>query len=315
MNMLNSLLVALQVVLPMAITMGVGSLVRTAGVVKREDMGPLNKLIFKVLMPCLLFKNIYHIDFSSNSYPKELAFIIAAMLVVFAFAVVVPRRLIKDPKQAASVGQAVFRCNYVLFGVAVTESIYGAGNAGLTALIGSLVVPGTSALSVVLLEMARNQKASVKQLARSVLSNPLVISAILALSIRFLNIRVPEVIISVVESLAGTATAISFISLGVSLNISELRQNRYPMLVGVSLRMLLLPLLFLPVVIALGFRRESLCALMIFFSSPTAISSYPMAAAMDADGPLAGQLVCITTLVSVVTMFILVFLLKSLGLL
>ena len=313
--MFGSLLVALRVVLPMAITMGIGSVVRAAGVVKREDMGPLNRLIFKVLMPCLLFKNIYYIDFSSNSYPKELAFIIVAMFVVFVFAVTVPRWLVKDPKQAASVGQAVFRCNYVLFGVAVTESIYGAGNAGLTALIGSLVVPGTSALSVVLLEMARNQKASFKQLARSVLSNPLVISAILALSIKFMNISLPEVVISVVESLAGTATAISFISLGVSLNISELRQNRYPMLVGVSLRMLLLPLLFLPVVVALGFRRESLCALMIFFSSPTAISSYPMAVAMDADGPLAGQLVCVTTLASVITMFFLVFLFRSLGML
>lgn len=313
--MLGSLLVALRVVLPMAITMGVGSFMRAAGVVKREDMGPLNRLIFKVLMPCLLFKNIYHIDFSTNFYPKELAFIIVAMLVVFVIAVTVPRRLVKDPKQAASVGQAVFRCNYVLFGVAVTESIYGAGNAGLTALIGALVVPGTSALSVVLLEMARNQKASVKNLARAVLSNPLVISAILALGIRFFNIRLPEVVISVVESLAGTATAISFISLGVSLNIAELRQNRYPMLVGVSLRMLLLPLLFLPVVIALGFRRESLCALMIFFSSPTAISSYPMAVAMDADGPLAGQMVCVTTLVSVVTMFFLVFFFQSVGML
>lgn len=313
--MLGSLLVALRVVLPMAITMGVGSLVRAAGVVRREDMDPLNRLIFKVLMPCLLFKNIYNIDFSANSYPKELACIIVGMLVVFTFAVVVPRYLVKDPKQAASVGQAVFRCNYVLFGVAVTESIYGAGNAGLTALLGSIVVPGTSALSVVLLEMARNQKASVKQLARSVLSNPLVISAILALSIKLLNISLPEVVVSVVESLAGTATAISFLSLGVSLNVGELRNNRYPMLVGVTLRMILLPLLFLPVVVALGFRRESLCALMIFFSSPTAISSYPMAVAMDADGSLAGQLVCITTLVSVVTMFVLVFLLKNLGLL
>lgn len=313
--MLGSFLVALRVVLPMAITMGVGSLVRKAGVVKREDMGPLNKLIFKVLMPCLLFKNIYQIDFTANSYPKEIACIVAGIFAVFAFAVVVPRRLLRDPKQAASVGQAIFRCNYVLFGVAVTESIYGAGNAGLTALLGSIVVPATSALSVVLLEMARNRKASVKQLVRSVLSNPLVISAILALSIKFLNIHLPDVLVSVVESLAGTATAISFISLGVSLNISELRQNRYPMLMGVSLRMLLLPLLFLPIVIALGFRRESLCALMIFFSSPTAISSYPMAAAMDADGPLAGQLVCITTLVSVVTMFVIVFLLKNLGLL
>ena len=313
--MLGSLLVALRVVLPMAITMGVGSLVRKAGVISREDTGPLNRLIFKVLMPCLLFKNIYHIDFSTSSYPKEIGFIVVSILVVFLFAVTVPRHLIKDPKQAASVGQAVFRCNYVLFGVAVTESIYGAGNAGLTALLGSIVVPATSAMSVVLLEMARNQKASLKQLLRSVLSNPQVVAAILALTIKIADVRLPEVLLSVIESLAGTATAISFISLGASLNLRELRQNRYPMMVGVSLRMLVLPLLFLPVAVALGFRRESLCALMIFFASPTAISSYPMAVAMDADGPLAGQLVCLTTLTSVVTMFCLVFLLKTLGLL
>ena len=86
--MLGSFLVALRVVLPMAITMGVGSLVRKAGVVKREDMGPLNKLIFKVLMPCLLFKNIYQIDFTANSYPKEIACIVAGIFAVFAFATV-----------------------------------------------------------------------------------------------------------------------------------------------------------------------------------------------------------------------------------
>lgn len=313
--MLNSLLVALEVVLPMALTMGVGALVRTVGIVKREDMGSVDTLIFKVLMPCLLFKNIYHIDFSSNFYHREVAYTCIGIGLVFLVAVILPPRLVKDSRQAASIGQAVFRCNYVLFGVAVTESIYGKGNAGLTALLGAIVVPVTNALSIVLLEMARNQQASLKKLLRAVLSNAMVIAAILALCLKLLHIELPPFVLSVVEDFAGITTTLSFISLGVGLNLKELRQNRRPMTIGVLLRMILIPAIFLPITVALGFRGKALCAFTILFASPTAISTYPMAVAMDADGPLAGQLVCITSLVSVVTMFLLVFCFQSLGLL
>lgn len=313
--MLDSLMVALRVVLPMALTMGIGSLLRTAGIVSRDDMKPIDRLIFKFFMPCLLFKNIYSIEFSSGFYPKEVAFTVISIGVIFLLAVFLPPVLVKDRKQAASIGQAVFRSNYVLFGVAVTESLYGAGNAGLTALLGTIVVPATNAMSVVLLEIARNQKAKPMQIIRSVLSNPMVISAILALTMIALDIRLPDMIYSVVEDIAGVTTTISFISLGVSLNLGELRKNRYPLTIGVVLRMIILPLIFLPVTVALGFRGKALCALLILFAAPTAISSYPMAVAMDADGPLAGQLVCVTTLVSVVTMFLLTFLFQSLGML
>lgn len=313
--MLNSLLVALEVVLPMALTMGIGALVRTVGIVKREDMGSVDTLIFKVLMPCLLFKNIYHIDFSSNFYHREVAYTCIGIGLVFLVAVILPPRLVKDSRQAASIGQAVFRCNYVLFGVAVTESIYGKGNAGLTALLGAIVVPVTNALSIVLLEMARNQQASLKKLLRAVLSNAMVIAAILALCLKLLHIELPPFVLSVVEDFAGITTTLSFISLGVGLNLKELRQNRRPMTIGVLLRMILIPAIFLPITVALGFRGKALCAFTILFASPTAISTYPMAVAMDADGPLAGQLVCITSLVSVVTMFLLVFCFQSLGLL
>ena len=313
--MLNSLLVALQVVLPMAITMGVGSLVRTVGIIKREDMGSVDTLIFKVLMPCLLFKNIYHINFTSSSYQREVIGICVGIGLVFLLAVVLPPYLVKDRRQAASIGQAVFRCNYVLFGVAVTESIYGKGNAGLTALLGAIVVPVTNALSIVLLEMARNRKASLPKLLKAVLSNAMVIAAILALGLKILKIELPPFILTVVEDFAGVTTTISFISLGVGLDLKELRQNRRAMTVGVLLRMILLPAIFLPVVVALGFREKALCAFMIFFASPTAISTYPMAVAMDADGPLAGQLVCVTTLLSVVTMFLLVFFFQTVGML
>lgn len=313
--MLSSLLVALRVVLPMAMTMGIGSLARTVGIVKREDMGSIDRLIFKVLMPCLLFKNIYYTELSSNFYQKEVFFTLISIGLVFVLAVFLPSRLVKDRRQAASIGQAVFRCNYVLFGVAVTESIYGEGNAGLTALLGAIVVPVTNAMSIILLEMARNQQASPKKLLCSVMSNAMVIAAILALCVKMLKIELPEILLTVVEDFAGITTTISFISLGVSLNMRELHQNRRSMIIGVFLRMILLPALFLPITVALGFREKALCAFIILFASPTAISTYPMAVAMDADGPLSGQLVCVTTLLSVITMFLLVFFFQSLGML
>lgn len=313
--MLDSLMVALNVVLPMAMLIGVGCLVRAAGLVTREDMKPVDRLIFKLLMPCLLFKNIYVTDLGSNFHAKEVVYTLVCLGLLFLVGVLLPPRLIKDRKQAASIGQAIFRSNYVLFGVAVTESIYGEGNAGLTALLGSIVIPVTNALSVVLLEIARSQKAKVGQLLKAVLTNAMVISAILALSLKALNISLPGVVYTVVKDLAGITTTISFLSLGVSLNAKELRGSRRPLTIGLLLRMIVIPLVFLPITVALGFRGPSLCAMIILFAAPTAISTYPMAVAMDADGPLAAQMVCATTLMSVVTMFLLTFLFQALGML
>ena len=123
----------------------------------------------------------------------------------------------------------------------------------------------------------------------------------------------PELLWSIVEDIAGVTTTISFISLGVSLDLGEVRSNRRPLVVGTLLRMALVPLVFLPLSVALGFRGAGLCGLMVLFAAPTAVASYPMAVAMGADGPLAGQLVCVTTVLSVFTMFCYTFLFRSLG--
>jgi hypothetical protein len=79
--------------------------------------------------------------------------------------------------------------------------------------------------------------------------------------------------------------------------------------------MIAVPLIFMPLAVALGFRGPILCALLVLFAAPTAVASYPMAVAMGADGQLAGQLVCSTTVVSIFTMFCFTFLFQTLGLL
>lgn len=309
----TSFAAALQVVAPMAILMFVGFLVRRGKIIDRPTMQKMDKLTFRLFMPTLLFKNIYSVDMAANFNGREVTYAVVALMAVFAVAIFVPRKLIPDHNQAASVGQAVIRSNYILFGVAVAESLYGKGNAGAVALLGAIVVPVTNALAVIILELNRSGKANPGKIFISILKNPMVMAALLALSMKALSIQIPSLLYGVVEDLAGVTTTISFISLGISLNMGEVKSNRRPLAIGVVLRMLLVPAVFLPITVAMGFRGPTLCALMVLFAAPAAVASYPMAVAMGADGQLAGQLVCVTTLVSVVTMFCFTFLFRSLG--
>lgn len=314
--MLESFLAALEVVIPMALLMLVGAGARKAGIVDRPAMRNVDKLTFRIFMPVLLFKNIYETDLSQSFAPKEALFAVAALvLAIFPVALLLPPRVVKNPAQAGSIGQAMIRTNYILFGIAVAESLFGEGNIGSVALLGAIVVPVTNALSVIVLEVNRSGRAEPGKLALSILKNPMVVATLAAIAAMALPFRIPALLWDVVKSIAGVTTTISFISLGVSLDLGEARANRRPLLFGVALRMVLVPLVFLPLSVALGFRGQSLCGMMVLFAAPTAVASYPMAVAMGADGPLAGQLVCVTTVLSVFTMFCYTFLFRSLGLL
>lgn len=314
--MLESFLAALRVVLPMGLLMLLGASARKMGVVDRPTMRSVDKLTFRIFMPVLLFKNIYETDLSQSVAPKEALFVILALTaVIFPIALLLPPRVVKDRAQAASIGQAMIRTNYILFGIAVAESLFGEGNIGPVALLGAIVVPLTNALSVIVLEIGRCGRAEPKKLLLSILKNPMVLATLAALAAMALPFRIPELLWDVVRDVAGVTTTISFISLGVSLDLGQVRENRRPLLFGLALRMGLVPLVFLPLSVALGFRGQSLCGLMVLFAAPTAVASYPMAVAMGADGPLAGQLVCAGTVLSVFTMFCYTFLFRSLGLL
>lgn len=314
--MLDSFTTALRVVLPLAMLMAIGALVCKRNIVDRPTMRKVDSLCFRLFMPTLLFKNVYESDPLHNVEPLGFLYVVpCALLIFFIAGVFLPRKLIAAGGSAASVGQAMIRPNYILFGIAVATPIYGDSGIGTVALFGAVLVPLINVLSTIILEMNRTGSANFRKLLLSVLKNPMIIATLLALALLALNIQIPPLLYSVVEDIAGVTTTLAFISLGASLDLSETFSNRRILLFSVLARMVLIPLVFLPLSVALGFRGSTLCALMVFFAAPTAISSYPMAVAMDADGPLSGQLVCCTTIVSIFTMFFWTFILSHFGLL
>ena len=312
--MSESFSAAARVVLPMMILMLLGVTVRKRGYITRPAMKQYDKLIFILFMPVLMFKNIYDMDFSQGFAVREMAFAGVGLLLNFAFSLTFPKLLTKDGSKSSVIGQAVVRGNYILFGVAVSEALYGEGNIGAVIMLSVLVIPLINIFSAVILEVNRSGHADFGKLLLAILKNPMIIGAIFAFIFKVFAIPIYAPVWSVIRSVANSTTTISFISLGVGLDMMQALSDKRLLLWGVFLRMIVVPMVFMPLAVLAGFREQSLCAMMIVFAAPSAVASYPMAVAMGADGQLAGQLVCVTTIVSVFTIFMWTFGLHSFGL-
>lgn len=310
---MESFLIATNVVVPMALMMAVGVVMRLLKITDRPTMKKVDQMVSKVFMPLLMFRNVYTVNFASFSGVGYFFYGIGGLAVLFLLAVFLLPRIMARRDSAAAMGQAVMRPNYILFGTAVALNLYGEGNIGPVMLLGAFAIPLFNAFSVVILEVGRNASASFGKLMKSIAKNQIVIAAVIGLALNLSGLKLPELCLGVVEDLSGLATPLSFLSLGVSLDVKRIVGNKRTLALGVLARLVLVPCVFMTGALAMGFRGVELCALMLLFATPTAVSSYPLAVTLEADGDLAGQMVVFTTLGSLLTLFLWVMFLTGMN--
>ena len=130
---MESFWMAAQVVVPMAIMVGIGVLLRVFHVTDETTMKQVDNLIFKIFMPSLSFYNIYKTDFSQLTNIGYILYGAVGLMILFGIALLLVPKWVQPRATASSFGQALFRSNYLLFGAAVAESIYGAVGCGVIA--------------------------------------------------------------------------------------------------------------------------------------------------------------------------------------
>ena len=74
-------------------------------------------------------------------------------------------------------------------------------------------------------------------------------------------------------------------------------------------------LTIMPMVVMMGYRDADLLSGVLADQTPVAVSSYIMAQQAGADGQLAGQLVVFSSVLSIFTLFVTIFILRTMGLL
>lgn len=312
--MLQNFLVCLNAVVPLILYLVVGMMIRKFNILTEEDVRKFNRMVFVALFPALMFENLYSADISEAF---DLPLIIGAclfVLAVFGMAWVLVCRIEPSDRSRGAMIQAIYRSNFVLMGLPVTENIFGHGNVSSTAALIMFVVPLYNVLAVILLEYFRGGKANPKDVAKKVVTNPIIVGAMTAIIAIVFHVHVPESINQTISGMCNATTPMAMILLGASFQMSSIKGSHRNLAICVSGRLLVVPAVGLTVAALLGVRGVEFVSLIAMLAAPPAVSSYTMAEAMDSDGELAGNAVIFATPLSCFTMFLWLFLFKSLGL-
>lgn len=291
--------------------MSLGYLMRRLHLFGDETVNQMNNVVFRFFLPVLLFRNVYTTDLSGAFNPKLTAFAIISVVSTFFLALGAVMLLEKENKKRGVLVQGIFRSNFIIFGIPVTISLYGDKSAGIASLLIAFIIPIFNLFAVLVLEIFRGGRVDFKKVLKGVVTNPLIIASLLAVLFLAFNIKIPPLIDGILADIGGVATPLALFLLGASFTFSKMKGQGKQLVIGIGGKLVVIPFIFLTISILLGFRGAELVVLLALFGSPTAVSSFIMAQQMDGDGDLAGQLVVLGSLFSIVTMFIWIFILKQ----
>lgn len=147
------------------------------------------------------------------------------------------------------------------------------------------------------------------------LTNPIIIALILSFIVLIIEVfypdfHLPEFMNTTINKFSSMALPVALICIGGSLSIAHIKENKFLVVLTTMLRIVISPLLFTIIAIFFGFRNESLAALFMLFGVPTAIASFILAKTMSGDADLAANVIVTTTVGSVITLTVGIYLLK-----
>ena len=306
-------MISANAVLPMCLIMALGYGTRRLGWIRREEIFAINKIAFRIFLPCLLYYNVYCSDLSGSFDPLLMAYAVGGVLLTFGLSLGYTLLTEKLPERRGVMIQGMFRSNYVIMGIPVATALLGSDQLGTVSILIAVVVPLFNMLAVVVLEVFRGQKPKPLHILGQIAKNPLVIGSVLGILTLAAGIRLPHILEQTIQNVSAIASPLQLFLLGAFFQFSGLKTYRRELVTVSAAKLIVSPGLFLGLGALLGFRGVAFVSLIGIFASPTAVNSFTMAQQMGGDAELAGDIVVTTSAVSILTMFLWVFLFKSLG--
>jgi predicted permease len=248
----------------------------------------LEKLIYFVLFPPLLFNSIARANLRLPGV-TEAVFIAVAVTFLGILLGHGVAALSKAPRATGvSCAQCVYRYS-AFVSIALSSRVYGQEGLALSALMMSVVVPIGNIAAVTAL--ARGAKTGV---LREIVQNPLILATAGGLVFNLLGGDLPEPLWVFLTRLGNASVALGLIAVGASLKFAAARYAKLITLL-MAIKHLLMPAVAFGLVLWLGTSGVARGMPVIFLACPTASSAYILAARMGGDPEAAAVTVSAST--------------------
>ena len=322
---MSSFVFALNATLPVFLVILLGWFLMRVHLLNDAFLKAADQYVFKCALPVSLFLSIAKMDLYSDFDPKFCLFCFVVTTIVFFGVWGCARLFLKNRALIGAFTQAASRSSAAILGIAFAVNIY--GDSGMVPMMIVSAVPFFNIYSVLILTFSPQVDdaghllpptaeggALVKKACLNVLKNPIILGILAGIPFALLRIPLPTILNSTLTTVGGTATPIALLVIGGSFSGAEALKKWKPAAAASFIKLFLLPGLFLPAAVALGFRTSELVAILIMLGSPTTVSCYVMAKNMNGDGVLTSNVVVLTTLFSSVSITLWLSLLRSFAL-
>ncbi len=313
---MENLIFSLNATVPIFLLMMLGLFFRKIGWIDEAFASKMNKFVFLVPLPALLFEDLATVDFAEVWDMKFVLFCFCATLVSIAAAAAVSF-LWKDRTIQGEFIQASYRSSAALLGIAFIQNIY--GNAGMAPLMIIGSVPLYNVMAVVVLSFFQPERKKLDRQVwintlKGIVTNPIILGIIAGLLWSALRLPMPPILEKTVSNIGAVATPMGLMAMGAAFDIRKAFGKARPAIAASVMKLVGFAAVFLPLAVWLGFRREQLVAILIMLGSATTVSCYVMARNMGHEGVLTSSTVMLTTMCSAFTVTGWLYILRSLGL-
>ena len=314
---MENLIFSLNATVPVFAMIVLGMFFKKIGTIDDVFASRMNKFVFLIPLPVLLFKDLATLDFETIWDTKFVLFCffitILSILIVTLLSF-----LLKNKQNQGEFIQASYRSSAALLGIALIQNVYGKATMAPLMIIGS--VPLYNIMAVVVLSFFSPERKGLSKevwlkTIKGILTNPILIGIVVGILWSLLHLPMPTMLDKTVTSIGNVATPLGLMAMGATFNYKEALGDLKPALCAAFIKLFGFCAMFLPLAIYLGFQGEQLIAILVMLGSATTVSCFVMAKNMGHTGILTSRVVMLTTIFSGFSITMWLYILKTLQLL
>lgn len=296
-------------ILPVIAVVALGHVARRWQIIAPENWPGVEQLGFRLLFPAILLTSIYRSELALGTLAPyvitlSLAFGLTGLI---AFIAKGPLRL-TNPR-VTSLFQGSMRFNSLLV-LAVAAQGLGPRSLSDLAVAMAFLIPAFNILSIIVLTLLppENMRVSTAQgktgqrIMKEILRNPLVLACLTGLLLNLGGVEIPDWVMSPLDWLGQGALAVGLLSVGAGIEIRRLWQSDPAMWMGVGIKLLICPVLFLGIAVAAGLSGAHIASGLLLTAAPSASVGYILARQMGGDASFYADMFTWQTVLSALTL-------------
>lgn len=271
------------------------------------DPRGLSTLLIYVFVPALAFDGIAQSDLRGDELLGIAGVAIGISIVMALVGLLLARVFRFDRRLESAFLISIILMNAANYGIPVNGFAFGPAGSERAIIYYVMSVMAGSVLGVY---FASRGTASVQQAFLNVLKVPITHAAVLGILVNVGDVTLPEPLANAISILADAAVPGMLALLGLQLARTSLYARWGPILLASGTRLILGPLLAVPLALLLGLSGVSFQVAIVESAMPTAVMANALATEFDSDAEFTAAATLVSTVLSIITLTVLLSLLS-----